>query len=49
MLKQEVRTFSSRWENGQLMYPGQYVLTWARVAGTGVWALVAMAPVGEAA
>jgi hypothetical protein len=49
MLKQEVRTFSSRYVSGHLMYSGQYVLTWARITGTGVWTLVAMAPVGDAA
>lgn len=40
MIKQELRRFASRYDNGVAMYPGVYVLTWLR-APYG-WTLVGM-------
>lgn len=51
MIRRETTALSSRASlSGPLTYPGLWHLTWARMAGTGIWVLIDMRPaVGEGA
>lgn len=41
LIKQEVRRLASQWPNGSPMYPGEWLLTWAKVGAT-PWSLVSI-------
>lgn len=44
-IAQHITTLSSRTSpGGRLMYPGFWVMTYARLSGTGVWFLISMVP-----
>lgn len=45
MIKHERRKLHSRYENGVLMYPGEYVFTWVRIGL--VWHLAGISEVVE--
>jgi len=42
-IKQERRKLGSRYLDGVLMYPGEYLFTWLRMGAT--WHLVSMEPI----
>ncbi|MGU9981529.1 hypothetical protein ACJ4V0_15950 [Phreatobacter sp. HK31-P] len=43
-VRQSVMTLSSEWKDRSLMYPGEWLMTHARMAGTGIWFLIDMRP-----
>lgn len=43
MIKHEIREFASQWPNGALIYPGRWMLTWAKL-GAMPWMLIGMEP-----
>lgn len=43
MFKQEIRTFSSKYPDGTLMFPGRWRCTFVLIAGS-VWYMIGMEP-----
>jgi hypothetical protein len=44
MLKTEVRRLTGQNPDRSLMYPGEWVFTWARMPGAGIWVLIGIEP-----